>query len=87
MAERELRRADLAGDPLEQFRVWFAEAGPEVEMPEAVVLATATPDGSPSVRMVLLKQFDERGLVFFSQHNGADQWHCYRDHKHRARFC
>ena len=39
-----------------------------VEVPEAMALATATPDGAPSVRMVLLKAFDERGLVFYSHH-------------------
>jgi pyridoxamine 5'-phosphate oxidase len=61
-----LRRADLASDPLEQFRRWFAEAAAVVEVPEATALATATPDGAPSVRMVLLKAFDERGLVFYS---------------------
>jgi pyridoxamine 5'-phosphate oxidase len=62
----ELRRADLASDPLEQFRSWFTEAAAAVEVPEAMALATATPDGAPSVRMVLLKGFDERGLVFYS---------------------
>jgi pyridoxamine 5'-phosphate oxidase len=66
--EAELRRADLAADPLEQFRSWFAEAGAALEVPEAMVLATATPGGAPSARMVLLKGFDERGLVFFSHH-------------------
>ena len=64
----ELRRADLSSDPLEQFRRWFAEAGAAVEVPEAMALATATADGAPSVRMVLLKGFDERGLVFYSHH-------------------
>ena len=64
----ELRRADLASDPLEQFRSWFAEAAKAVEVPEAVALATATPDGAPSARMVLLKRHDERGLVFFSHY-------------------
>ena len=66
--EAELRRADLASDPLEQFRSWFAEAGAAVEVPEAMALATAAADGAPSVRMVLLKGFDERGLVFYSHH-------------------
>jgi pyridoxamine 5'-phosphate oxidase len=66
--EAELRRADLAPDPLEQFRSWFAEAGAAVDVPEAMALATATPGGAPSVRMVLLKGCDERGLVFFSHH-------------------
>ena len=68
MPERELRRSDLAGDPLQQFRAWFAEAGAAVEMPEAMALATATPDGSPSVRMVLLKRYDDRGLVFHTHY-------------------
>ena len=64
----ELRRADLHADPLEQFREWFAESTGAVEVPEAMALATATPGGAPSVRMVLLKGFDERGLVFYSHH-------------------
>jgi pyridoxamine 5'-phosphate oxidase len=64
----ELRRADLASDPLEQFGHWFAEAGDVLEMPQAMALATATPTGAPSVRMVLLKGFDERGLVFYSHY-------------------
>ncbi|HEU5477069.1 MAG TPA: pyridoxamine 5'-phosphate oxidase [Gaiellaceae bacterium] len=66
--EAELRRADLASDPLEQFRHWFAEAGDVLEVPEAMALATATPDGAPSARMVLLKRADERGLVFYSHY-------------------
>ena len=66
--EAELRRADLASDPLEQFRHWYAEAEAVVDTPEAMALATATPGGAPSVRMVLLKGFDERGLVFYSHH-------------------
>jgi len=66
--ESELRRGDLAADPLEQFEVWFAEVGAAVEVPEAMALATATPDGSPSLRMVLLKQFDERGLAFHTHY-------------------
>jgi pyridoxamine 5'-phosphate oxidase len=68
MADRELRRSDLAADPLEQFGVWFAEAGAAVDVPEAMALATATPDGVPSVRMLLLKRFDERGLVFHTHY-------------------
>jgi len=66
--EGELRRADLAPDPLEQFRNWFDQASAVVEMPEAMAVATAAPGGAPSVRMVLLKRFDERGLVFFSHY-------------------
>jgi pyridoxamine 5'-phosphate oxidase len=67
-AEAELRRRDLHADPLEQFRIWFAEADAALEVPEATALATATPGAAPSVRMVLLKGFDERGLVFYSHH-------------------
>lgn len=66
--EAELRRAELASDPLEQFRRWFAEAADAVDVPEAMALATATPEGAPSVRMVLLKAADERGFVFYSHY-------------------
>ena len=66
--EAEFRCADLASDPFEQFRSWFAEAGATLEVPEAMALATANPGGAPSVRMVLLKGFDETGLVFFSHY-------------------
>lgn len=65
MSERTgvLRSSDLAGDPLEQFRRWFAEAeDAEIRAPNAMALAT----GGPSVRMVLLKDADERGFVFFT---------------------
>ena len=68
MAESELRRSDLAADPLEQFAVWFAEAGDAVETPEAMALSTSAANGSPSLRMVLLKRFDERGLVFHTHY-------------------
>jgi pyridoxamine 5'-phosphate oxidase len=50
-------------DPLKQFRRWFDEAGTE-----AVALATATADGAPSVRIVLLKGADERGFTFFTNY-------------------
>ena len=66
--EPELRRADLDSDPLEQFRSWFAEAGEALDVPESVALATASPEAAPSVRMVLLKGFDARGLVFYSHY-------------------
>jgi pyridoxamine 5'-phosphate oxidase len=62
--ERPLRRGDLDPDPLRQFERWYEEAGRAVEFPEAVALATATPDGHPSVRMVLAKGFDEHGFEF-----------------------
>jgi pyridoxamine 5'-phosphate oxidase len=66
--EAELRRGDLASDPLDQFRRWFAEAAAAVDVPEAMALATATAGAAPSVRMVLLKDVDDRGLVFYSHY-------------------
>ena len=65
-----LRRADVAADPLEQFRRWFADARETVDVPEAMAIATATPDGAPSVRMVLLKRADEDGFVFHTSYAG-----------------
>ena len=57
----ELREQDAVDEPLGQLRSWLDE-----ERLDAVALATATPDGAPSVRMVLLKGADERGLTFFT---------------------
>lgn len=57
----------LDPDPLRQFQNWSAEAREAgVAAPEAMALATATPDGRPSVRMVLLKGADERGFSFYT---------------------
>jgi pyridoxamine 5'-phosphate oxidase len=65
----ELNEADLDPDPLRQFETWFdAARAAGVRAPEAMALATATPDGTPSVRMVLLKGADERGYVFFTSY-------------------
>ena len=62
-----LDEADLAPDPVGQFRRWFV-AWHEVAVgdPNAMVVTTATPDGRPSVRIVLLRALDGRGFVFFS---------------------
>src|SRR4029077_10518926 len=67
-ADAELRRSVLASDPLDQFRGWFAEAAVVLEGPGAMAVATATADAAPSVRMVLLKEVDDRGLVFYSHY-------------------
>jgi pyridoxamine 5'-phosphate oxidase len=59
--------AATALDPISLFRVWLAEAeAGEPNDPNAVALATATADGAPSVRMVLLKGLDERGFAFYT---------------------
>jgi len=57
----------MTEDPVERFREWFREAEQAgVEVPEAMTLATASADGIPSARMVLLKDVDEEGFVFYS---------------------
>jgi pyridoxamine 5'-phosphate oxidase len=56
-------------DPLDQFRDWFEDAEASgLLLPESTALATASPDGVPSVRMVLLKGVDERGFRFFTNY-------------------
>ena len=66
-----LAEVDAAPDPLAQFRAWFEEAlAADLHEPNAMVLATATPDGKPSARVVLLKGFDERGFVFYTNYEG-----------------
>ncbi len=60
-----LSESDLAPTWLAQFDRWFGEAAGLTE-PNAVVLATASPDGAPSARTVLLKGYDDRGLVVFT---------------------
>ena len=68
-ALRGLRRRDLHPDPLRQFSTWFTAA---IEMQirdvNAMSLATATSKGHPSVRIVLLKGFDQEGFVFFTNY-------------------
>ena len=59
-----LHERDAPADPVEQFRAWFSRALQTDRQADAMALATATGDGTPSVRMVLLKSVDERGLVF-----------------------
>src|SRR5579862_6507715 len=66
--DRPLRRVDLDPDPVRQFQRWFAEAQAAVDVPEAMALATASPDGAPSLRMVLLKEHGPRGLAFFTHY-------------------
>ena len=64
-AQAGMDEGELAASWLEQFDRWFGQAGGLIE-PNAVVLATATPEGVPSARTVLLKAYDERGLVVFT---------------------
>ncbi|MFJ3962995.1 pyridoxamine 5'-phosphate oxidase [Streptomyces sp. NPDC090036] len=59
----------LAENPMDQFALWFQQAADShLFEPNAMVVSTATPDGRPSSRTVLLKQFDGRGFVFFTNY-------------------
>jgi len=62
-----IAREELNDDPVAQFRAWFDQAcASGIHEPNAMSLATAGSDGRPVVRTVLLKQYDERGFVFFT---------------------
>ncbi len=64
-----LREQDVDPDPLRQFTAWFKDAEEAgVRIPEAMAVATASAAGRPTVRMVLLKGYDERGFVFFTHY-------------------
>jgi pyridoxamine 5'-phosphate oxidase len=66
---RALREADLDPNPFGQFERWFADAAAAgVRMPEAAAVATATPDGRPSARMVLVKETAATGVVFYTNY-------------------
>lgn len=64
-----LNEADIDHNPFKQFGKWFEQAlSASVDEPNAMTLATATPDGKPSARIVLLKDFDEHGFVFYANY-------------------
>ncbi|MEU3726156.1 pyridoxamine 5'-phosphate oxidase [Streptomyces sp. NPDC031705] len=64
-----VEEAGLAGDPMAQFALWFQQAADShLFEPNAMVVSTATAGGRPSSRTVLLKQYDSRGFVFFTNY-------------------
>ncbi|WP_212000664.1 pyridoxamine 5'-phosphate oxidase [Chitinophaga sp. HK235] len=64
-----LDESDVAPGPLEQFERWWQDAlTSEIDEPNAMTLATSTPDGRPSARIVLLKGFNEEGFMFFTNY-------------------
>lgn len=64
-----LREIDLNPDPVQQFKKWFEQAiAAQLPEPNAMTIATATTDGKPAARMVLLKDFDDRGFVFYTNY-------------------
>ncbi len=68
--QQSLLETDVNSDPMVQFQTWFDEAlAAQLPEPNAMTIATATPDGIPSARIVLLKGVDSRGFVFFTNYN------------------
>lgn len=66
---QELDEKNVDANPIDLFRRWFDDAfASGSRLPDAMTLATATKDGRPSARMVLLKQIDERGFVFYTNY-------------------
>ncbi|HET6573145.1 MAG TPA: pyridoxamine 5'-phosphate oxidase, partial [Fimbriiglobus sp.] len=64
-----LSESSAGSDPIALFRTWFAQAlAAELAEPNAMSLATVCADGRPSVRVVLLKQFDDEGFTFFTNY-------------------
>ena len=82
--DRSLDESDVDENPFEQFAQWMEEAMEEggVEV-NAMTLATATSDGIPSARTVLLKGFDERGFVFYSNY-GSQKGHELAENPHAS---
>jgi pyridoxamine 5'-phosphate oxidase len=65
-----LNETDVDADPLQQFQVWFEQAvQAQLPEPNAMTLATASPDGIPAARIVLLKALDQQGFTFFTNYN------------------
>lgn len=64
-----LKETDVDTNPFKQFQIWFDQAlAAQLLEPNAMTLATTTKDGKPSARIVLLKGFDERGFVFYTNY-------------------
>ena len=68
-SSQSLLEKDVAADPIEQFAKWWQEAvNSQIDEANAMTLATATCDGLPSARIVLLKGFNEKGFIFFTNY-------------------
>ncbi|KZV63497.1 pyridoxamine 5'-phosphate oxidase [Peniophora sp. CONT] len=67
-APENLTTDSVLPNPLDQFRAWFTAAQPVVAEPEAMSVSTVSADGTPSARVVLLKQADETGFVFYTNY-------------------
>lgn len=71
-----LHESGVSHNPFQQFGIWFEQAlSAQLPEPNAMTVATSTPDGTPSARIVLLKNFDERGFIFYTNylsHKGVE---------------
>ncbi len=66
----ELNEAHCETNPIRQFQIWFRDAqAADLKEPNAMALATATPEGIPSVRIVLLKEVTDNGFVFYTNYH------------------
>jgi pyridoxamine 5'-phosphate oxidase len=71
-----LRETDIELNPVDQFQKWWAEAvNSQIDEVNAMTLATASSDGMPSARIMLLKGFDKRGFVFFTNYKSYKAMH------------
>lgn len=71
-----LSETDAKPNPFEQFKIWFDQAlAAKLPEPNAMTIATVTLDGKPSARMVLLKDYDERGFVFYTNYESHKGQH------------
>ena len=83
----EFGESDLLGSPFAQFEKWFREAeSAELEEPNAMCTATATPQGQPSTRIVLLKDFSDKGLVFYTNYESRKSSELEANPKAAANF-
>jgi pyridoxamine 5'-phosphate oxidase len=72
MNDRQLDESTVDPDPIKQFQAWFdAAITAGLILPEAMTVASATKDGRPSARVLLLKQVDQNGFVFFTNYLSA----------------
>ena len=75
-SSKRLMETDIEADPIDQFQKWWAEAiNSQIDEVNAMTLATASSDGMPAARIMLLKGFDKNGFVFFSNYKSYKAMH------------
>lgn len=83
-----LDESDIAADPYAQFAAWFKAAlASEIALPNSMMLATATAAGRPSARAVLLKGYDTRGFVFFTNYDSRKSRELEQNPQASLLFC